>query len=287
VIRGNRKAGQALLLSLLAHSLVAVPLCFLRGPAIRTPLDTGIEDDDRELALSMAALPSVKAPSGEEEQQGAAMDFPVEIREAPHDSNPDTAGSTPPVIEPRTGPTSRSGASAAGRGGSLLAAPPSARRVVYVVDRSLSMGLNGALARARRELLAGIAGLAPATRFQVILYNRQAEPLHVDGQSGYLSADESTLATVTREVEHVLATGNTDHARALKAALRLEPDVLFLVTDADDLTDAQVREVTRLNNGRTAIHAIELSQHQESAGGPLRRLAEMNGGTYRRVPAAD
>lgn len=60
--------------------------------------------------------------------------------------------------------------------------------------------------------------------------------------------------------------------------------MIFLVTDADDLTDAQVLEVTRLNAGRTAIHTVELSlANRQRAFMPLQRLARENGGRYQAV----
>jgi hypothetical protein len=279
-----------MLLSVAGHGMVALTLFLIPGPSSRAALDTCVVDDGRELALSMADLPVLTPAvvlSGEEEQHAAEADFAVDIREPVNDDGRASTMVPAPVVGPAKGPTSRPGGSGPGRGNLLLAAPATARSVVYVVDRSLSMGLNGALARARRELLASLAELAPGSKFQVILYNRQAEPLRIAGRSGYLSADEATLLAVSQEIGQVTAAGNTDHVRALKAALRLQPDVLFLVTDADDLTDPQVQEVTRLNAGHTKIHCVELSRRREDSDGPLRRLAEMNGGSYRRVPAVD
>jgi hypothetical protein len=65
----------------------------------------------------------------------------------------------------------------------------------------------------------------------------------------------------------------------------LHPDVLYLVTDTDEMATAEVDAVTHLNQGRTVIHAIELTARPDPRpDSPLRRLAAGNRGTYRRVP---
>jgi hypothetical protein len=163
--------------------------------------------------------------------------------------------------------------------------PEAARSVVYVLDRSVSMGLHDALAAARGELLAGLRRLPATTRFQVIPYNHRAEPLYVDGRADLLPADPATLGQVARAVEALQPSGGSDHGQALRRGLAFRPDLLFLVTDADDLRPDEVLAVTRFNRGRTVIHTVELSRRPPARGdSPLRRLAAGNGGTYRCAP---
>src|SRR5205823_10378047 len=102
------------------------------------------------------------------------------------------------------GGTDPSGGRPVGGGrGTLLPVPPSARSVVYLLDRSSSMGESHALARARRELLASLRQLPPTARFQVIPYNKQAEPLWVGGRGGLLPADADTVREVRSEERRV------------------------------------------------------------------------------------
>jgi hypothetical protein len=172
-----------------------------------------------------------------------------------------------------------------GHGSSLFPTPAEGRRIVYVIDRSISMGLAGALDVARTELLAGLRALPAEACFQVILYNRRAEPLCVGGRTDLLPATAENCAAVARLVEGMRAEGATDHLAALRRALALGPDTIFFVTDADEMTFAQVRAVTLLNRGRAAIHAVQLGD-----GGPARddeplpTLARANRGTHRVVP---
>jgi hypothetical protein len=294
----SRGAGLALSLSLAAHALIALSLFWVPGPSHRTPFDTRITDPGPGISLWLPDRrpAATKTPAGPNAVSASATpenDFPVDVREASVTPSAPVLpaplvvvgrGSAPPgvVTAVGTGSTSMGGGRA-----SLLQAPPAARTVVYVLDRSLSMGPEGALARARHELLASLTRLAPGTSFQVILYNRQCEPLRIGGKSGFLRADETTRQALARELGRIAASGNTDHFHALQKGLLLRADVLYLVTDSDDLSDQDVLTLTRQNGGRTAIHAVELSHRRADAESPLRRLTTLNGGTFRRLPPTE
>jgi hypothetical protein len=279
----------ALCISLLAHAAVALFLLLIANSTPgRIPADAG-----RDLVLSLFEdhhPASLRAPPGEEEQHANEADFPVKVEEPGIAVGP--AVPAPVLVGTAPGKPASTGVGNAGVSGNtargrIFAVPAHARSVVFVVDRSLSMGLNGALARARQEVLASLSQLSPETSFQVVFYNGQAEVLRIDGRCGFLTRDVETLRAVGQEIQHIVAAGPTDHVRALKTGLSLRPEVLFFVTDADDLTDQQVRELTRLNAHRTAIHAVELSRRRPDADGPLQRLVRENGGTHRQVSPVD
>jgi hypothetical protein len=168
--------------------------------------------------------------------------------------------------------------------------PPGARRVVFVIDHSISMGPHGALRLALRELLAGLSRLPDGTQFQVVLYNHHVETLRLQHRYDLAVLDAVSRTEVAQAVANLGASGGSDHRAALRQALNFQPDVLYLVTDGADLSAAEVNALTLLNQnrnqGRTSIHAIELSRRQ-AADSPLRRLASANGGTYRCVPPAE
>jgi hypothetical protein len=157
--------------------------------------------------------------------------------------------------------------------------PAQGGSVVYVIDHSASMGLNRALAAAQRELAFSLERLPSQARFQVILYNRTAEPICIGRHSGLLPATEENKSQAIRYLSSVRPEGGTDHATALRKALALQPDVIYFLTDADDLKDQQVRAMTMLNRGRTTIHTIALSRATRiDADGPLHALARDNRG---------
>ncbi len=279
----SRGAAPALLLSLAAHALVALALCRVQGPGpSRQAVDTRVVETD--VSLSLTALPaahSLPQPTGGGEEQAAEAEFTAIVRDAPLAAGGAEAAA-PVVVGRPPGVHPAAGVAAGGRP-SPLEAPAAARSVVYVLDRSLSMGPNGALARARKELLISLARLPAGACFQVILYNRQAEPLAAGGRSGYLPADGPTREAVARALVATPAAGNTDHVHALRRGLFLRPDALFLITDGDGLSDAEVLEATRRNGGRTAIHTVDTGPRRADPDSPLRRLAALNGGTYRRL----
>jgi hypothetical protein len=146
------------------------------------------------------------------------------------------------------------------------------------------MGPSRALECAKRELLASLARLPVATRFQIIPFHRQAEPLRINDRTTLLPVTDENLRQVALKLKAQEATGGTNHLEALRRGLAYRPTVLFLITDADDLRPEDVRQATKANQGRTVIHAIEINRRSAARpDSPLRQLAASNGGTYRHV----
>jgi len=154
-------------------------------------------------------------------------------------------------------------------------------RFVYVFDRSLSM--KGApLAAAKRELLTSLKQLERANQFQIIFYNEKPRLLQ---SPQLLFADENGLSQAESFVNSMTAAGGTDHWQALQLALRMRPDVIFLLTDADEppLSPKQLDEIRR-NNAATSVNVIEFKSGPDAGKrGFLRQLAEQNRGQYRYI----
>lgn len=171
--------------------------------------------------------------------------------------------------------------------GSLFPLPGTAASVVYVLDRSVSMGIDRKLDFARRELIASLRRLSPSVRFQVIDYNNYVESLTVHGQRGLLPAEPAIVEKAVSFLQSLDAAGATNHLAALSRGLDLHPDVLFFLTDADDLKPEVISAITQRNRG-TVIHTIELTRHRSlRLDGPLAQLAGDNHGIYRRVAISD
>ncbi|NBO92319.1 MAG: VWA domain-containing protein [Planctomycetia bacterium] len=180
---------------------------------------------------------------------------------------------------PGTGPVSGIVSAQANDGTGLIQPPNWARRVIFVVDCSVSMGLSGGLQRARSELRIALRRLSPEAEFQVIGYNQSVRSLF---PVGWTLASSQAIEQAIDRLDDLRAEGRTNHLKALRSALYHRPDVLFVVTDADDLDEV---EATRLHVGRTVIHAIELRRGAGHGEGPLAKLARRSGGIYRRVAA--
>jgi hypothetical protein len=168
-------------------------------------------------------------------------------------------------------------------GTTFFEVPSRAQSVVYVIDRSASMGLHGALERAKRELLASLDRLVPTALFQVIVYNSRAQPLRFD-LPGLVPATPENKVLIAQALAELQAEGGTRQDQALPRALALQPDVVYFLTDAGDLTETQVRSMTQGNRRRCVIHVIELTTGKRAgAEMPLQLLARENAGVYHAV----
>ncbi|MDX1946898.1 MAG: VWA domain-containing protein [Pirellulaceae bacterium] len=156
------------------------------------------------------------------------------------------------------------------------------RSFVFVIDRSQSMGSDGlgAIAAAAQELTAELGRLTAEQKFQVVAYNTSA--IYFDRRE-LLPADEGTRKSLVRFVADLAAYGPTEHERGLLAALRLRPEVIFLLTDGGDphLNPGQLRVIREAAGGRTSIHALHFGRGSAPEGEEfLRRLATENRGSY-------
>lgn len=134
-------------------------------------------------------------------------------------------------------------------------------KFVYVFDRSGSMGGSGnrALNSAKRELLRSLADLSDLHQFQVIFYNEEPTIMRLSGVANLMFATPQNKREAEAFINGISADGATQHEPALLTALKLSPDVIFFLTDADqpELTPAQLQRIQRLNEGRAVINTIE------------------------------
>ncbi len=159
-------------------------------------------------------------------------------------------------------------------------------KFVYVIDRSGSMYERDRFGAAKRELVASLAKLPQEAKFQILFYNLNSDVL-VQSMSPRLHfATDQNKTLALREMEKVIPEGGTNHLRALRRAVDLQPDVIFFLTDADDLRAGEVKEVTDWNKDRAKIHTIAFGIGPEVEGeNRMRELADRNGGSYRYVDA--
>jgi Ca-activated chloride channel family protein len=233
-----------------------------------------------------AVMPVVTPPPQRIRATPAAP--PKEEANPPAAGPPTVAGGQRPVPDQATPASVASTGATTGSGlgpaTTFFQVPAQGRSVVYVVDHSSSMGTNGRMELARRELLASLERLPESSSFQVIAYNRAVSPLRLDGGGRLVSATTEHKRIAVQLLLALAPEGATDHLPALKQALALQPDVIYFLTDADDLRPEQVRALTQLNRGRTSIHTIEMNtSNARRADMPLHILARENRGVYRAV----
>lgn len=164
------------------------------------------------------------------------------------------------------------------------------RKFVYVIDRSYSMADKRAFESAKRELLASLDRLTPGKEFQVIFYNDDPEPLRLAGK-GLAPVSGRLMELAKERIAGTTSFGGTNHEKALRMAIEYRPDVIFYLTDADDMDKKTINMLTQLNQrgkGRrsaSTIHVIQFynSELPEPPKKTARQLAEKNHGTFRLV----
>jgi uncharacterized protein YegL len=88
-----------------------------------------------------------------------------------------------------------------------------------------------------------------------------------------------------RFLDKISAQGGTAHEAALRTALKLKPDVIFWLTDADDpkLDDDQIAHLNNFAAG-TVINTIEFGTGpQKEKENFLKKIAEANAGQHKYV----
>ncbi|MCG8583331.1 MAG: VWA domain-containing protein, partial [Pirellulales bacterium] len=153
-------------------------------------------------------------------------------------------------------------------------------KFVYVFDRSESM-YGAQLESAKRELTASLDHLERLHQFGIIFYNHEVS---VFNPSRLSFGDSASKVRAQRYIQGVTAAGATNHFPALMAAVRLSPDVIFLLTDGERHNDPTYDELRRIRNANsgTQIHVIQFVQGSVSTrGNALVQLARENGGQHK------
>jgi hypothetical protein len=162
-----------------------------------------------------------------------------------------------------------------------------ARRMVFVIDISGSM--RGArITTAKRELMGAINALPEGAEFSMIAFNHMVNVW----QPYLVRATPANKQNALRFVVYLNPGGRTAAYDALEAALRLDVEAIYFLTDGEP-TDGKIVDpsmivaaVSRINrNRRMSIYSIGIAPG--AAGGPLdlflKTLSEQNYGLYRRV----
>jgi hypothetical protein len=265
-----------------------------RGASLEPDRQAGIAlvhqgSDGREYhSGSQAARPQADVSPSLQDALPSAEQLPIQL--------PGADSSSMPAAGPVTVAAAGQGAGAAtvggGRGGpegstqlSVFGVTGTGSKFVFVFDRSGSMeGYAGRpLAAAKSELIRSLEALDSIHQFQIIFYNENPSIFTPDGGTPRLIwGDEQGKRLAARFVRGITAGGGTHHMEALKLALRMRPDVIFFLTDADEprLTTRDLAELRRQNRS-TVIHTIEFGVgNQNASDNFLVRLAQQSAGQH-------
>lgn len=155
---------------------------------------------------------------------------------------------------------------------------------VYVVDASRSMHhphdgeFKTRMKRLKAELVRSVGTLSPENRFFIIFFDDEPRPMPArQMQRALPHLQQRYLKWAVEEKPH----GGTQPVLALRLALKMEPDVIFFLTDGE--FEYKTRSILKnIRQSRTAIHTFALGNPRAEK--ELRRFAAANGGKYQFVP---
>jgi len=213
-------------------------------------LDTVVQEVEIRLPNNEPVIDKVIAPITRPRPNTPLTKVSVPMSIAPGNGSPIAPGNGSPIMAKREAPVIHK---------QLHRPAAPGQSVVYVLDRSSSMGEQGRFELARDYLIETLRNTAHGVRVQVVIYNRTAEILPLGGALELVQLTPERC----REAESILTSlnpeGKSAHIAGLRQALLLAPDAIFLLTDADDITDADVKLVGEANGGRSSIHAVRFA----------------------------
>lgn len=186
----------------------------------------------------------------------------------------------------------------ASAGGTFFGLEADGHEFVYIVDMSGSMR-GRRYQRATNELLRSVGALRPTQHFYVVLFSSTTVALFNQPRTRAESvpASEENKAKLAAWVKNAFSGGGTDPRSALRLALSMDPDAIFMLSDGafnghkkqkkaklfGNNTDAF--SIVAAASGDVPIHAIAFEN--VSSKDNMSRLAEMTGGQFRFEPPID
>jgi hypothetical protein len=244
----------------LAETAIATDLLTpSRSTSETPPAEISLPTDDGTAVIG----PGVNLPS-----EGAISD--------PRDPLKPNGGSRPPATGTTGGP----------RGAAFMGARDEGMKVIFVIDASGSMTSYNAMQVAKASLVSSLQALDERQQFLIIFYDDKPQVVHLKEELkptlAYATEINKTLAR--QRIAGIQPGSGTDHLPAIELAMKLNPNVIFFLTDALDppLWPRDLEKIRLTNGGQIRIHSIEFGQGPEiNRTNFLHRLAQQNGGTHR------
>lgn len=174
-----------------------------------------------------------------------------------------------------------------GLGAGFFGSKGKGKSFIYVVDCSRSM-YGTRFDRAKAELVRSINRLGEDQKFYVFFFNDRTFPLFDPKPAkGMLSANKNNKQRASAWIRNRKPDSTTNPTLALREALEMRPDVIFLLTDGelnDGVNDIslEVRQMLRnQNKSKVVIHTIAFENEEASA--TLEAIAKEHNGTFRFV----
>jgi hypothetical protein len=165
-----------------------------------------------------------------------------------------------------------------------------AKRIVYVVDASGSMLLH--LSTVLHELQRSLTTLHPKQEFSIVFF-QQNKSITVPPRNSLRPATPHNISAVMEWIQtsgEVIPTGSSNPVAAIRTAMKLQPDVIYLLSE--NITgsgryevppDELIAQLEKLNpvdprNGRRRVQINCIQYLTKDSLGTMQRIAEIHGG---------
>jgi len=184
------------------------------------------------------------------------------------------------------GATGLGGTEGAGTGASFFGVSALGSRFVFVVDSSTSMrGMRWE--SAVEELQRSVESLSPDQRFAVICFDHDTYPFQNSSgaHDGYFMASRKSQLKLRAWLRHHELGYETFPGVALRIALGMNPDAIFLLSDGQihDPSLEWLRQWNLGSDGLPRIPIYTISLHSTQGAQTLRQIAQEHGGQFRAV----
>ena len=203
--------------------------------------------------------------------------FDATLASASEDSNSSAGGGHGSAANALSAPMKK-------RGAAFFGAYAEGKRFIFVLDSSRSMLQDDRWTYACNQLIDSLSGLQPEQEFYVICFDVQPTYLFniPPSRVKFFKPDDKTLPRVKRWLRSHELGRATMPAEALRNALALEPDAIFLLSDGE-LQDNSVGMLRMINGFSSAyrqipIHTVHLFSNEGRQ--TLQLIARENSGTF-------
>ncbi len=161
-------------------------------------------------------------------------------------------------------------------GASFFGIADRGKKFIYILDCSGSMDGERLIA-AKSELTRSIRKLKKGSKFEIFFYNDAQQSFN----GGSLkTSNKKNIRMACRWIEKIKASGGTNPMSAVKAAISLEPDCIWILSDGE-FHKSVSREIERLNRSNIHIHTIAFMS--DGSNSELREIAKRNNGKFRSI----
>jgi hypothetical protein len=141
------------------------------------------------------------------------------------------------------------------------------------------MGPDALLVRAAAAIKVSLEQLGPDARFGIVAYNSGAQTL----SRSLMNATPENKVRAGAWLDQLAAEGASKHVLGMREGLWLHPDVVVLLTDADDLDETEVRAVAKLVRTPVRLDVAIFGSRRPALATPLERLVHERGGATQYV----